>query len=169
MNLADRVNLHFKIGKFVDIPFDEYLEMPIVRMIDGCEDFDDVLLAAEALYKFCKQQMQNNQNPQQDNEVEQSGSSSDSSPQVQIPQLRDQSENEDQEEPGETDSYGGTAEAENDFGGETVNNDEPEADVADTLDQALKDLASCDGEENVYLEVPKLNLDKVIVADFEYS
>ena len=88
MNLADRVNLHFKIMKFVDIPFDEYLEMPIVRMIDGCEDFDDVLLAAEALYKFCKQQMQNNQNPQQDNEVEQSGSSSDSSPKFQIPQLK---------------------------------------------------------------------------------
>ena len=53
----------------------------------------------------------------------------------------DQSENEDQEEPGETDSYGGTAEAEDDFGGETVGNDEPEAKTADTLDQALKDLA----------------------------
>ena len=166
MNLADRVNLHFKIGSFVDIPFDEYLEMPIVRMVDGCEDFDDVLLAAEALYKFCKQEMQNNENPQQDNEVEQSGSSSDSSPQVPNPTTEgDQSENEDQEEPGETDSYGGTAEAEDDFGGETVGNDEPEAKTADTLDQALKDLARYDGEENVYLEVPKLNLDKVIIAN----
>ena len=166
MNLADRINLHFKIGNFVDIPFDEYLEMPIVRMIDGCEDFDDVLLAAEALYKFCKQEMQNNQNPQQDNEVEQSGSSSDSSPQVPNPTTEGgQSENEDQEEPGETDSYGGTAEAEDDVGGETAGNDEPEAKTADTLDQALKDLANYTGEENVYLEVPKLNLDKVIIAN----
>ena len=55
-NLADRANLYFKIGNFIDIPFDEYLEMPIIRMIDGCETFDDVLVAAEALYKFCKKE-----------------------------------------------------------------------------------------------------------------
>ena len=58
MNLADRVNLYFKIGNFIDIPFGEDIEMPIVRMIEGCEDFDDVLLAAEVLYKYCKQQME---------------------------------------------------------------------------------------------------------------
>ena len=57
MNLADRVNLYFKIGSFCDISFREYDEMPIVRMIDGCETFEDVLLAAEVLYKFCKKEI----------------------------------------------------------------------------------------------------------------
>ena len=47
MNLADRINLHFKIGNFVDIKFTEF-EEAIVRMVEGCEDFDDVLVAAEA-------------------------------------------------------------------------------------------------------------------------
>ena len=56
MNLADRVNLYFKIGNFCDIYFREHDEMPIVRMIEGCETFADALLAAEVLYKFCKKE-----------------------------------------------------------------------------------------------------------------
>jgi hypothetical protein len=41
MNLADRANLYFKIGNFVDIEFSEE-EMSIVRMIGDCETFEDV-------------------------------------------------------------------------------------------------------------------------------
>ena len=51
-NLADKVNLYYKIGNFVDIPFVEFDEMPIVRMIGECETFSDVLIAAEFLYKL---------------------------------------------------------------------------------------------------------------------
>ena len=36
MSLPDRVNLYFKIGNHIDINFDNYIEMPIVRMIAGC-------------------------------------------------------------------------------------------------------------------------------------
>ena len=52
-NLADRINLHFKVGHFVDVAFSTF-EEPIVRIVEGCETFDDVLFAAELLYKFCK-------------------------------------------------------------------------------------------------------------------
>ena len=61
MNLADRVNLYFKVGSFYDISFQEYNEMPIVRMIGECETFEDVLLSAEVLYKFCKKNSRSNQ------------------------------------------------------------------------------------------------------------
>ena len=47
MNLADRVNLYFKVGNFVDIKFDDQKEMPLVRTIAECETFEDVLIAAE--------------------------------------------------------------------------------------------------------------------------
>ena len=47
-NLADRANLYFKIGNFVDIEFSEE-EMEIVRMIGDCETFEDV---AEAQNNF---------------------------------------------------------------------------------------------------------------------
>ena len=42
MNLADRVNLYFKIGNFIEVPFSD-LEMPILHMVENCENFDDVL------------------------------------------------------------------------------------------------------------------------------
>ena len=34
MNLADRINLYYKIGKFVDIPFDTYEENDLVREVN---------------------------------------------------------------------------------------------------------------------------------------
>ncbi len=54
-NLADRANLYFKIGNFLNLKFTEE-EMAIIRMIEGCDTFDEVLLAAEVLYKFCKKE-----------------------------------------------------------------------------------------------------------------
>ncbi len=54
-NLADRANLWFKIGNFVDIPVERGEETEIINMIADTETFADVLIAAEALYKFCKQ------------------------------------------------------------------------------------------------------------------
>ena len=55
MNLADRINLYFKIGNFTDIKFNE-VEKEIVRMVNECETFDDVLLASEVLFNYCKKE-----------------------------------------------------------------------------------------------------------------
>ena len=166
MNLADRVNLHFKIGNFVDIPFGEYVEMPIVRMIEGCEDFDDVLIAAQALYKYCQDQMNTETKTDMDSLESQSSGSSE-----------EQSDNsmEQQQQPGESEDSADTEQdtehvAEQDTehvrqGGET--NPEPKVDTMDSLQDAIKKLASMDGIENVYVELPKVNLDDIIVPNGE--
>ena len=44
MNLADRANLYFKIGNYVDIPFQSDSEKEIINMISDCETFADVLI-----------------------------------------------------------------------------------------------------------------------------
>ena len=164
MNLADRVNLHFKIGNFVDVPFGEYIEMPIVRMIEECEDFDDVLIAAEALYNYCKQQMESEESPNQENDEGQSQSDGGESNSTSEPGEQD----EEQDQPGgETDSYGGTAEADEDEGEDSGASEEPQSKTADALDKALKNLIDQNSGENVYLEIPKLNLDKVIIPNDE--
>ena len=62
----------------------------------------------------------------------------------------------DSEEPTDSDSYGGTE-----------NDDELEVSTAQNLEDALKDLASNQGWENVYLELPKLKLDEVIIPNSE--
>ena len=57
-NLADRVNLWFKVGNFTNIFIKSGEETDIKTMIADAETFDDTLIAAEALYKYCKQEME---------------------------------------------------------------------------------------------------------------
>ena len=51
MSLADRVNLHFKVGPFLGIKF-ALEEQPIVQSIQNSETWEDVLTAAKLLYLF---------------------------------------------------------------------------------------------------------------------
>jgi len=53
MNLADRLNLHYKIGAFVKIPFSAE-EAIFVERAKFIESFEDSIELAEDLYKFCK-------------------------------------------------------------------------------------------------------------------
>ena len=164
-NLADKVNLYYKIGNFVDIPFEDD-EKELVSLIGETETFADVLAAAWKLYRFCKEkQQEETKTPIDSLETQQSGGNQPAS------DFSDQMEGEnegDQEQPGETDSYGGTSEQEKQptsMGGET--NEEPEVKTMESLEEALKDLVEQNGQENVYLELPKLDLDKVIVPNAE--
>jgi len=166
-NLADKVNLYYKIGNFVEIPFNEFDEMPIVRMIGECETFSDVLIAAEFLYKFCKKkQQEETKTPMDSLESQNSGSQQPASDFSDQPEGQNES---DQEQPGETDSYGGTAEQQQQqptsMGGET--NEEPEVKTMDSLEDRIRELANMDGYENVYLELPKVDLSKVVVSNSE--
>ena len=165
-NLADKVNLYYKIGNFVNIPFADFDEMPIVRMIGECETFSDVLIAAEFLYKFCKKkQQEETKTPMDSLESQQSGSNQPASDFSDQPEGENES---DQEQPGETDSYGGTSEQQQQptsVGGET--NEEPEVKTMESLEEALKQLVENGGPENVYLELPKVDLKKIIVPNSE--
>ena len=159
MSLADRINLHFKIGNFVSIPFNAN-EQYIVEMVAACETFDDVLDAAEELYKFCKQEMQNKKN-----EVPEGTQESSEGTQANVPNPGGGDDGEGEPEDMESDeSYGGTAETDNTFDDDFGDfDDEPETKTVDSLADAIKDLASMDGYENVYIEVPKVDASKIII------
>ena len=167
MNLADRVNLHFKIGNFVDIPFDEYIEMPIVRMIEGCEDFDDVLIAAQVLYKYCQEQMDTETKTDMDSmefgsqgstekNIDQEGSGESENTKENADQENAEQENVEQDDADlNTPNY--------QQGGET--NQDPQVNTMNSLEESIKDLVNMEGIENVYLEIPKLDIEKIIVAN----
>ena len=159
MSLADRINLHFKIGNFVSIPFGAN-EQYIVEMVAACETFDDVLDAAEELYKFCKQEMQNKKN-----EVPEGTQESSEGTQANVPNPGGGDDGEGEPEDMQSDeSYGGTAETDNTFDDDFGDLDgEPETKTVDSLEDAIKDLASMDGYENVYIEVPKVDASKIII------
>ncbi len=56
MNLADRANLYFKIGRFEDIPIHNSKEQEIIDMMAETETFGDAVMVAEVLYKYCEEQ-----------------------------------------------------------------------------------------------------------------
>ena len=167
MNLADRANLYFKIGKFVDIDFNSQ-ERVLIQKISDAETFDDVLDVAEELYNHCKQQQEMKtktddlqvQGGQSEDEDQPETDSQESTPSVpngtnDAPGSNDYDSDEfDSEEPTDSESYGGTE-----------NDDEPEVSTAQSLEDALKDLASNDGWENVYLELPKLDLKQIVIPN----
>jgi len=64
-NLADRVNLYFKIGHFVDIDFNTE-ENFLVSKIELAETFDEVLVLAKELYTLCKQQLEQDRKERQE-------------------------------------------------------------------------------------------------------
>ena len=170
MNLADKANLYFKIGKFVDITFDRR-ESVLIQKIGAVETFDDVLDVAEELYNFCKQQQAMKtktddlqvQGGQEGGEGQsETDSEEDDAPSVpngtnEVPQPQESDSGDfDSEEPEENGSYGGTH-----------NDEEPEVTTAQSLEDALKELASNEGWENVYLELPKLEIDEIIIPNKE--
>ena len=144
-NLADRANLYFKIGNFLDLSFTEE-EMAIIRMIGGCEDFDDVLLAAEVLYKYCKKQQEK--------------------PKQEMPPMSNEGN-----APGDVDETesGESQETETDSipTGEQSEDDDIEVQTAEALSENLKDLVREHSSENVYVEIPKVDIDEVIAENEE--
>ena len=163
MNLADRINLYFKIGNFCDISFREYDEMPIVRMIDGCETFDDALFAAEVLYKFCKKEQpeQPETNTPQNQNGEEGESENTSSEQSE--QQTGYSDPENQTDEGSSKE----SEVSNSSGNTGGDEAEPEVKTMDNLEESLKDLIDEMGQETAYYEIPKVNIENIIISNKE--
>ena len=165
MNLADKANLYFKIGSFVDIDFNSQ-ESVLIKKISDTETFDDVLDVAEELYNFCKQQQEMKTKTDdlqvqsgQDGGEDQSEVDNDQQPGIEQPTNdppQQESDDFDSEELEDGESYGGTD-----------NEEEPEVSTMNSLEDAIKDLASMDGYENVYVELPKLDLRKIVVSNDE--
>ena len=166
-NLADRVNLHFKIGAWNDISFSNN-ETPIVNLIENAETFDETLSAAEALYNFCKQELEDKK--QEQIEIEQnldanfSGDGNDSSSDS------DNNESTISNSNGDASMEDGTGDDNSDIrvaaGGTSVNL-EPEIETADSLEEALRglnNLNSGSGEKK-YIELPKVNLKNIIIPN----
>ena len=165
-NLADRVNLYFKIGNYVDVPIQVGEETEIANLIANAETFDDVLVAAKVLYEYCKQKQQEEIESSPDSqETSQSGASD------AMNQDEGGGEESENEQPGETDSYGGTAQqdqsTQSQGGHQGSEKAEPEVKTMDSLEESLKDLIGGSGVESVYLELPQLDLKRVIVPNAE--
>lgn len=162
--LADKINLYFKIGNFVDITFKTFDESNIVKMIADAETFDEVLIAAEALYNYCKKEKEQSKIKNLDDHEKSQGSASGEVQDTDQVSSQDTDQGSDED----TDQGGGDMtheemldeaqkrESQND-------SDEPEIETMNSLDQKLRDLSNLSGEETQYIEIPDINLDNFVI------
>ena len=73
MNLADKANLYFKIGNFIDIKFNQK-EMSLIEEINNVETFDEVLDVSKKLYEFCINQQETKVKFDQHDQIQQASS-----------------------------------------------------------------------------------------------
>ena len=168
-NLADRANLHFKIGNFVTLDFNQE-EQEIIDLISYTETFADVLIAAKELYKYCKKEKEQQQKVANFDSHETSGNSQ--SPSNEIVETNDSSSDQegesDNSQPKEDEgSYGGTAQGDQTPVKSGSGESEPEVRTADSLEEKVRDLVGNDDYENTYVEIPQLNLDTIIGKNSE--
>jgi len=168
-NLADRANLYFKIGNFVTLDFNPE-EKEIIDLIAVSETFADALIAAEELYKYCKKEKEQEQKVADWDSHETQGDSQSQANEI-VETNESSSEQEGEGEKSSSDetneSYGGTAQGEETPIKSAGTQDEPEVRTAESLDDKIRDLVGSDMSENVYVEVPQVNLDTVIGKNAE--
>ena len=143
-NLADRANLYFKVGHFLDLAFLP-AEKEIVDMIGRCETFADTKKAAFVLYQYCLEQQKKEEEAKRKDHA-------------QAKMFYDECmENAGVEEllPFEDDEMSDAWD------------EAPEVQTADILESKLQDLVNTGGMENVYVEVPEVDLDTIIATNEE--
>jgi len=162
MNLADRVNLSFKIGNFIDINFTEE-EMVIVNMISECESFAEVLIAADTLYRYCVEQ-KDNENTEKIEDIDDLNFPPLPSQKNSTGQLEMVDENQPSNEDDKSEENIGNEELREGIS-DTEFKDTPDIHTANSLDEKLQSLIGRCAYENNYVQIPEVNLDTVIVSN----
>ena len=171
-NLADRINLYYKVGNFVDIPFFSNEETFLMNRTGLTETFDDVLEVAKLIFEYCKaeaeKQRQEAEQMKQDTESEGSLDNNTSSGQSnsEEPSMEEDGDGgEDGEEQDmqvtQSSNSGGSNTTANIQGGEESG--EIEAQTDEMFTDSLKELSNPTSEQTYYVELPEVNLKHFII------
>lgn len=171
MNLIDRINLHFKIGAFSLIKFDEQ-ESEFVRRTEDAETFDEVQQIALDVYNYSKQNKSKEESIDINLDIN-STSSGGSSGSLEI-------EEESEEQFGVPNDVGmkpapqdgpvssPTDQPKDETEGDKSNSGgQSNEDLSSTTDKAFqekqKELIEKISHDNVYVEVPEVNVNNIVV------
>lgn len=174
-NLADRVNLYFKIGNFISLDFNSK-EKEIIDIISNVETFDEVLEVSKLLYEYTK----NEENlikelPVSSVSVGRDGSENEESSQT-TPITLNSNEEEQKTESSSTQDNENLTDGKSDSQSKSQNvqvapssigeeSKEPEIRTVKSLEEKIKELASRSNYESKYVEVPEVNLDTIIASN----
>ena len=178
MNIADRVNLHFKIGNFVKVPFTD-AEMVVVKQCADAVTFDDAIAAAEALYALHEKQKEEQKNEEEVSAKQDSGEDPGDSgeegkdEQEETEQKPGDSEESPGQEPGDEDESeeldetdGVESNEQSSTGGDSAANLSDEVTTMDNLNDNLEDLISKSSfGDPQYLGFPKFSANDYIASN----
>ena len=168
LNLADRINIYNKIGSFVDVSFSD-AEKKILSLVESCETFEQVLDASQTLYEYCKDEV-NSDDDESSEQVAEVEPTEDGTEEIEANDQGEETEEQEFQTP-ESSTQGSSQydpvleDFEDMDMGDATQSEEPTVETAESLAEKLKDLINLDGVENTYVELPKLNLDDVIVPN----
>ena len=177
LSFADRINLQFKIGLFVDIEFTDQ-EQEIVDKVNACETFDEVLEASKLVQGVDLEWMKNKEEiskgelsidvklPSGDGSSEQSDSKANDDQEY---QTRSESDSSDEDDSEESESRNQSEDSEikqaPTTGGVHSNDMDIDIRTVGSLEQNIQDLTDEGSAENVYVEIPKVDLEKIIIRN----
>jgi len=168
MNFADRVNLWFKVGSYVDIPVKNEKEKEIIDMISKSETFDEVLSISELLYNFCKADDgdkkdevsmppdKNKQNGSSEMEDKNSEETESGTPE-------DGGEENNESDELKTSNGGGTVKENSAIKDSSGSIDRVKTD--EKMNEGMKEFADTTSIRSVYVQLPKIELDKCVVSN----
>jgi len=165
-NLADKINLHFKIGAFLGIKFTPQ-EQEIVNVVENSETFEDSISSAETLYNFCKseqeREQQNRKEKQGDQQsifpgIEDSGNSNSNSIDDNITSFPDIDSSDAME--------GGSGGNSN---SDRLDADGPTVETQNSLGGNLQKIAQQPVRNYTYIERPHMIPEEIIVGNEEIS
>jgi len=168
LNLADRINIYNKIGSFVDVSFSD-AEKKILSLVESCETFEQVLDASQTLYEYCKDEV-NSDDDESSEQVAEVEPTEDGTEEIEANDQGEETEEQEFQTP-ESSTQGSSQydpvleDFEDMDMGDATQSEEPTVETAESLAEKLKDLINLDGVENAYVELPKLNLDDVVVPN----
>ena len=169
MSLADKINLNSKIGPFIDIRFSKR-EMDIVNTVLDVETFEDVIHASTILHNYCTEEIKKEETSQKDpkdleEKLDSSSIGSDSSNNISSNDVCSDTDTADI-----TSSEGSNSTGDANPGVVSHTPSESIVETQESFDEALETLSSDRYyRENVYLEIPSVNLDTIIIDNIEFS
>lgn len=164
MNLADRVNLYFKIGSFLKVSFTPE-EQVLVDQTAAAETFEEAIEAAKAIFLFMK-------SPETQQEKVANSSSGEDTQDTDVDDGEESEEGELREDADlNTPSY---QQDSDDMSGDFDQPDaksgfedqiEEELKTQNSFDENISDLSSPHAQQNNYVSRPKLNLHRIITSN----
>ena len=171
MQIADRVNLHFKVGNFIKIPFTTE-EQVVVDQIASAKTFQDALESAEALYALHKIEKEekekeavaptpetgeNGETGEENKEGEEQTTKSET-------ESGGKGQDDTDDEPGDSESN--TENTVDSSGGGDTSEVDDIVKTMENVEDKLKDLTTTNyGGEPLYLTHGKIDLDKVVISN----